>query len=107
MLNYFFFLIFFHNRLFLLPIIQGINGHKIEDQHISRKRFVYKAGYSSQRASKSLPSCIQALEVYIKPQALSAFRKECSLEYSQHIRSLAKCFAYFLLKSLPFMTAAD
>lgn len=101
------FKILFPDRLFLLPLIQGINGPKIEDEHISRKEIVYKVVNSTQRASKALPSRIQTLEVYTKPWSLSAFRKESSLEHSQHIRSLAKCFAFFLLKSLPFMTAAD
>lgn len=31
------FKILFPDSLFLLPLIQGINGHKTEDQHISRK----------------------------------------------------------------------
>lgn len=99
--------IHFPDSRFLLPLIQGINGHKTEDQHMSRKMFIYKAGYSTQRASKSLPNYIQILETYIKPWSLLTFRKESSLEYTQLTKSLAKFFAYFLLKSLPFMTAAD
>lgn len=67
---------------------------KIKILEVEKRSIVYKGSNSIQRASKSLPKYIQALEVYVKPGPLLAFRKKSSLEYNEPIRPLARCFAF-------------